>query len=123
VFATACASRALWSDIGTDENLAVADWQVAHAASLIGWADVALEFAAAAERRARSASLPVWLQASTCEGLARAHAAAGDAAGYHRWRDQAQRLLADVVDDDDRAVVEEQLASIIAPDRTARADA
>jgi 8-oxo-dGTP diphosphatase len=123
MFATACASRALWSDIGSDENLAVADWQVAHAASLIGWADVALEFAAAAERRARSASLPVWLQASTCEGLARAHAVAGDEAGYRRWRDQAERLLADVDNDDDRTVVEEQLASIPAPGRTARAEA
>jgi ADP-ribose pyrophosphatase YjhB (NUDIX family) len=123
MFATACASRALWSDIGTDENLAVADWQVAHAASLIGWADVALEFAAAAERRARSAALPEWLHASTCEGLARAHAAAGDEAGYRRWREQAEHLLAAVDDDDDRALIQQQLASIVAPAARARADA
>jgi len=115
MFVEACASRALWSDIGTDDNLAIAEWQVAHTASLIGWGSVALEFAAAAAQRAREANLAPWLQASTCEGLARAHAAAGDRAGYEQWRDRAEKLLATIDDDEDRDLVAGQLASITPP--------
>jgi 8-oxo-dGTP diphosphatase len=115
MFTEACASRALWSDIGTDENLAIADWRVAHTASLIGWGSVALEFAAAAEQRARDADLAPWLRASTCEGLARAHAAAGDGDGYLRWRDRAEALLATIDDDEDRELVAGQLAGITPP--------
>jgi hypothetical protein len=43
-------------------------------------ADVALVFARAAVERAESNDLPAWLKASAPEGLARAHAAGGDAA-------------------------------------------
>ena len=37
MLALACASRALWADIGTEENAVIADWLVAHAASLAGF--------------------------------------------------------------------------------------
>ena len=53
MLAVAAASRQHWVDAnGTDENLAVADWQVAHTASLAGFADVALSYAKAAVDRA-----------------------------------------------------------------------
>jgi hypothetical protein len=80
LLALACASRWHWSEIGTDENIAVSDWQVAHAASLIGEPGLALSFATAAYERARTADLPGWLRASTAEGMARACAAAADRA-------------------------------------------
>lgn len=115
MLARAFASRALWAPIGTDENLVIADWQVAHAASLAGWSGVALAFATAAEERARSAALPAWLRASTCEGMARAHAAAGDRAGYEAWAQRAAALLERVDDADDRDLVAGQLASIPRP--------
>ena len=112
----AFASRQHWVQAdGTDENLAVADWQVSHAASQAGFADVAVAFATAAVERAESASLPLWLQASTHEGLARAFAAAGDRPGYEQEAARARELLARVPDDDDRALIEGQLASIPAP--------
>lgn len=108
----ACASRALWEGIGGAEQKVTGDWQVAHVASLLGHASLALEFANAAYEEASTSDVPTWLLASTCEGLARAHATAGHVDETGIWIEHAQRLLASVDDPDDRAVVEGQLASI-----------
>jgi hypothetical protein len=116
LLAAAFASRQHWVDAGgTPQNLAIADWQVAHAASLAGLADTALVFASAAVDRAESADLPLWMQASGREGLARAHAAAGDRAGYDREAARARELLAAVEDTEDRDLISSQLASIPVP--------
>jgi len=113
----ALASRQHWIEAGgTEENLAVADWQVAHTASLAGLPDVALTFARAAVDRAESADLPTWLKASAHEGLARAHAAAGDKANYTYEADLSRALLEKVDDDEDRNLISSQLASIVAPE-------
>jgi hypothetical protein len=112
----AFASRQHWIEAeGTAQNLAVADWQVAHTASLAGLADVALVFARAAVERAESADVPVWLLASVHEGLARAHAAAGDRSSYEQAAQRCRELLAQVDDDGDRALVQSQLDAIPAP--------
>jgi hypothetical protein len=112
----AFASRQHWIEAdGTAENLAIADWQVAHAASLAGWADVALVFARAAVDRAESNDVPTWMKASAHEGLARAHATAGEGAGYTYEADLTRALLEKVADQEDRALIESQLASIPAP--------
>ena len=108
----AMASRALWDDIGADEQLITGDWQVAHVAALTGHADLSLDFAAAAYERAAGAAVPLWLKASTCEGLARAHAAAGHQAERDAWVLKARELLGQVDDDDDRALIEGQLATV-----------
>jgi len=106
------ASRALWDDVGADEQWITGDWQVAHVAALTGYADLALDFAAAAYERAARADVPMWLKASTCEGLARAHAAAGHDAERDAWVLKARELLEQVDDADDRAVIEGQLSTI-----------
>jgi hypothetical protein len=112
----AFASRQHWIEAGgTDENLAVADWQVAHAASLAGFTDVADAFSTTAYDRARSSGAPVWLQASTAEGRARACAATHDIAGYERYAAETRRLLERVTDLEDRQLVESQLQSIPPP--------
>ncbi|HUV48745.1 MAG: hypothetical protein WBC76_07160 [Actinomycetes bacterium] len=108
----AVASRALWDDIGGDEQWITGDWQVAHVAALTGHASLSLEFAAAAYERATTADVPLWLKASTCEGLARAHAAAGHTAERDAWVVKARELLERVDDPDDRAVIEGQLATV-----------
>jgi hypothetical protein len=113
----AMASRQHWVEAGgSDENLAVADWQVAHAASLAGYADLALSFAQAAVDRADGADVPIWLKASTHEGLARAHAAADDRVGYEREAATTRELLAKVDEAGDRDLVASQLDSIPAPE-------
>ena len=113
VLATALASRLHWEGIGTDENYAVADWLVAHVASRLGHAGLALDFAAAAHQRATEAeSLPLWLVASTQEGMARAHAVAGHDEERDRWAEDARTTLADVDDTEDRELIESQLATV-----------
>jgi hypothetical protein len=112
----AFASRQHWIEAGgAAENLAIADWQVAHAASQAGLAEVALLFAQAAVDRAESADVPTWLVASAHEGLARAHAAAGDGSSYQREAQRCRELLAQVDDEEDRALVQSQLDAINAP--------
>ncbi len=108
----AMASRALWGDIGADEQWITGDWQVAHVAALTGHAGLSLDFASAAYERATKADVPLWLKASTCEGLARAHAVAGHDAERDAWVLKAKELLGQVDDADDRAVIEGQLATI-----------
>ncbi|MCZ3386295.1 MAG: hypothetical protein LH630_04880 [Actinomycetia bacterium] len=108
----AMASRALWDDIGGDEQRVTGDWQVAHVASLTGHAELALDFAAAAFERAAGAGVPLWLKASKCEGLARAYAAAGHQAECSAWTVKAREPLEQVADAEDRAVVEGQLATL-----------
>jgi hypothetical protein len=116
MLATTCASRQHWQQAGgTDENLVVADWQVAHVASLLGHGNLALAFAHAAADRAQSDGFPLWLKASVEEGLARAHASARDADGYERHAAKARALLAEVDDAEDRELIENQLASIDPP--------
>jgi len=114
---SAFASRQHWIEAeGTAENLAVADWQVAHAASQAGLSGLALLFAHAAVDRAESNDLPTWLKASTHEGLARAHAGAGDTASFSYEADLTTALLEKVADDEDRELVASQLASIPPPE-------
>lgn len=108
----AMASRALWDDIGGEEQWITGDWQVAHVAALTGHADLSLDFAAAAHERATEADVPLWLRASTCEGLARAHAAAGHEQERDQWVLKARELLDQVQDADDRALIEGQLATV-----------
>jgi hypothetical protein len=109
----AMASRALWDDIGGDEQRVTGDWQVAHVAALTGHADLSLDFAAAAYERASDTAVPLWLKASTCEGLARAHAAAGHEAERDAWVLKARELLEQVDDADDRVLIEGQLATVV----------
>ncbi|MDQ1710126.1 MAG: MerR family transcriptional regulator, thiopeptide resistance regulator [Frankiaceae bacterium] len=109
----ACASRELWSDIGGPAELVTADWQIAHVASLLGHASLALDFATAAyERAAASSDIPAWLLASACEGLARAHAVAGHDAERDSWIGKANDALATEDDAEDRELIESQIATI-----------
>ena len=114
LLATALASRLHWQDVGTDENLAAGDWLVAHVASHLGYADLALDFAAAAHERATTADPPVelWLVASTQEGMARAHAVAGHDQERDQWAADARATLDGVDDDEDRELIESQLATV-----------
>jgi hypothetical protein len=111
----AFAARWHWSEVGTDENIAVSDWQVALVASLLGESRLATSYAAAAYERARASELPDWLRASTAEGMARACAVDGDRAGYDRYVTEARELVAALDDEEDRELITAQLATIPPP--------
>lgn len=116
----ALASRQHWREAEghTPANLIVADWQVAHAASLAGQAETALCFAQSAIVLAddHEGEIPAWLMASVHEGMARAHATAGNRDGYEREAAVARMFLAGIGEDEDSKPIAEQLASIVSPE-------
>jgi hypothetical protein len=118
----AMASRALWDDIGGPEQWITGDWQIAHVASLAGYPSIAIDFATAAHTAATETDVPRWLLASTCEGMARAYGAAGDAENCSQWRTRAEEILKQVDDAEDRAVVAQQLAAITVAGDTSAGD-
>jgi hypothetical protein len=106
------ASRYHWEAVGTAENRVVGDWQIAHVASLLGLAALAMSFARMALDRAAEQGFEGWLLASCHEGMARAHACAGDDAERDRHIRAASRLLDNVDDPGERRLVESQLESV-----------
>jgi hypothetical protein len=112
MLATAFASRLHWQGIGSDENLAVGDWLIAHVASRLGYADLALDFAAAAHERTVRAGLADWVLASSLEGLARAHAVAGHEDERDDYVARARQALESVDDVEDRELIESQIATV-----------
>ena len=106
------ASRYHWEAVGTAENKVVGDWQIAHVASLLGLAPVAMSFARMALDRAAEHGFEGWLLASCHEGMARAHACAGNDAERDRHIKTASRLLDNVDDPGERRLVESQLESV-----------
>jgi hypothetical protein len=109
---TVFASRFHWEPIGTDENKAVGDWQIAHAASHLALPQIALTFANSALERTQAAGRSDWLLASCYEGVARAHAVADDAAERDRYVELARAVLETVDDPEDRELIESQLRTI-----------
>src|ERR1700722_19539439 len=106
------ASRYHWEAVGTAENQVIGDWQIAHVASLLGLEPVAMSFARMALDRASEHGFEGWLLASCHEGMARAHACAGNVAERDRHIRTASRLLDDVDDPGERRLVESQLESV-----------
>jgi hypothetical protein len=106
------ASRYHWEPIGNDENKAIGDWQIAHAASQLGLAPIALRFATAALERTQAAGRDDWLLASCYEGVARAHAIAGSPGERDRYIALARAVLDTVEDPEDRELIESQISTI-----------
>lgn len=108
----ALTSRFHWQTIGTEENLAVCDWMASRAFAAVGDGRAAVDFANAALTRAEGAGLGDWVVASMYEGLARAHAAAGDRASRDVAYARAERAVAAINDAEDRELIASQLATV-----------
>jgi len=109
---SAFASRYHWGLVGGSEKMITGDWMVARAASALGESSIALRFAQRAYGEAQAPRTPDWLVASTAEGVARAFAGAGDQVQSDEWRQRALVLVARIEDEDDRAIVADQVNSI-----------
>lgn len=108
----AATSRWHWAKVGTAENVAAGDWQVAHVAALLGHGDLSHAFASRNLAAATHGGWTGWQLASAHEGMARASAVVGDHAARDQHVTEAERALADEPDPDNAAVVRQQLASI-----------
>ena len=114
VLTLAFASRHHWgeADDGGDEQLAIGDWFIGHVAAHLGLSALAVRFSGRALDRVESSGMGGWLLASAYEGMARAHACAGDAEGRARYTALAEAALDGIDDPDEREVIEDQLRSI-----------
>lgn len=107
----AFASRHHWRLEGGAQQTAVADWMVSRCFADLGEGPLAIRFALAA-LAAEPPDAPAWLRASLLEGLARAHASAGDAAARDDVIARARAALELEADPEDRALIAEQLATV-----------
>ena len=114
VLTMAFASRHHWgaAEDGGDEQLAIGDWFIGHVAAHLGLAALAVRFSGRALDRVEAAGIGGWLLASVYEGMARAHACAGDAEGRQRYTLLAEAALEAIEDPEEREVIEDQLRSI-----------
>jgi hypothetical protein len=112
LLAAAFGSAYHWGRVGTAENRALADHQIAKAASYVGQPALALHYARRTLEAVELGRFGDWQVAAAYEGMARACAAAGDAAGRDYWVQRCTVALGAVPDAADRSVVAEQLLNL-----------
>jgi DNA-binding transcriptional MerR regulator len=108
------ASAYHWLQAGTIVNRVRSEWQCSRVYTVLGRAEPALhharrclELAESAPKELEEFDLPF-----AYEAMARAHALAGDDAEARGWLERARAATAAVADEDDRAILETDLASI-----------
>jgi DNA-binding transcriptional MerR regulator len=109
------ASRYHWGEIGTAANRARGEWQCSRVYTVLGRAEPALHHARRCLEICESepGALEDWDLPFAYEALARAYALAGDETEMSRSLGQARSLGAAIADDDDRALLEGDLATIV----------
>lgn len=98
------ASRAHWQEAGGAREWAIGEWQISRVYATLGHGEAALRHAMESLRRAEELE-DLFLLASAHEGLARAYRAAGDADSAQDHAMLARAAAAEIVDEEDRAVV------------------
>ena len=112
MLAAAFGSAWHWQQVGTAENIALGDHQIAKIASHVGQPALALHYARRALEAIEIGHFGDWQVAAAYEGMARACAAAGDAAQRDYWVQRCTIALGAVPDAADRSVVAEQLLNL-----------
>ena len=110
------ASRYHWSKAGTTVNLGRGEWQCARVYSTLGRGEPAVWHARRcvdyAEAAAAAGEAESWDVASSYEAMARALAVAGDRGAAEDWRARATAAVAAIDDAEDRAAIEQDLATL-----------
>lgn len=109
----AFASKFHWGEVGGPQQWIIGEWMVARAAAGTGWAPLSLFFARRAFDAAEALGGPDWLVASTAEGVARAYRALNEQSECELWCRRAADLVDAIVNDEDRSIIAEQLASVL----------
>ena len=108
------ASRYHWGEIGTAANRARGEWQCARVYAVLGRPEPALHHARRCLEICESdpGALEDWDLPFAYEALARAHALGGEAAEAARCLAQARALGAAIAEEDERALLGADLATI-----------
>lgn len=109
------ASRWHWSRAGVadlDQRLAVGEWQCSRVYAVLGRGEPALHHARRCVEMVEAGGLEDWVTASAYEAMARASSAAGDREAFDQWRDRARAAADAIGDEEDREVIEGDLATL-----------
>jgi hypothetical protein len=108
------ASAYHWLQVGTQANRARSEWQCSRVNAILGHVEPALrharrclELVEASPDEMEEFDLP-----AAYEALGRAHAVAGDTAEAQRYVELGRAATAKIADDDDRAIMEADFATI-----------
>ena len=109
------ASAYHWLQAGTIANRVRSEWQCSRVYCVLGRPEPALAHARRCLELAESAAgeLDEFDLPFAYEAMARAHAVAGDEATAREWLERARAATADVADEDDRAILETDLATVL----------
>jgi DNA-binding transcriptional MerR regulator len=104
-----------WSQTGVPDlrqRLAVGEWQCSRVYAVLERAEPALHHAHRCLDLVEEGGLEDWVSASAYEAMARASGVAGDRAAFDEWRERA-RIAADAIaSEEDREVIEGDLATL-----------
>ena len=108
------ASAYHWLQVGTLANRVRSEWQCSRVYSVLGRAVPALDHAQRCLELAESdpAELEEFDLPFAYEAMARAHAVAGNEAEAHEWLARARAAGEEIEDEDDRALLEADLATV-----------
>ena len=106
------ASRWHWGRVGGPEQWAIGEWQCSRVYAVLGRGDQALFHAQRCLDLCDENGVESFVPASAHEALARAHAVRGDMEAARVERNLAYALAVELDDDDDRAVIEADLATL-----------
>jgi len=111
---SAHASRYHWGEVGVGEpvNLARGEWQCSRVYAVLGRAEPALWHARRCLALNEANGRVDWDLASAYEAMARAHLAAGALAEVAAWKAKATAALDGIADQDDRDLIEGDLATL-----------
>ena len=112
MLASTFAQRYHWYQVGTPRNQAIADWQVSRVAVVLGYADLARRFGERSLEIAIENGLDPFVSGFAHEAIARAAASVDDVETFSEHLELARVALAEIEDDEDREVLEADLAEM-----------
>jgi DNA-binding transcriptional MerR regulator len=108
------ASAYHWLQVGTPANRSRSEWQCSRVHAILGQTEQAIHHARRCHElvEAHPDEMKDWDLPAAYEALARAHLVAGDLDEARRWATLGREATARIEDDDDRAVIEADFATI-----------
>jgi DNA-binding transcriptional MerR regulator len=108
------ASAYHWLQVGTAANRSRSEWQCSRVHAILGQVEQALHHARRCLEivEANPAEMKDWDLPAAYEAMARAHMVAGDVAETRHFAELGRNATARIEDDDDRAIVEADFATI-----------
>jgi len=105
-------SRHHWGEVGAPVNVARGEWQISRVYAVLKMAESARYHAQRVLDICQDNGIGDWDLAFAFEALARAHAVAGEAGKARHYTDRALAAVADITDEEDRALVLADLETI-----------